>query len=78
VYGEREPARPAYWKALVLTAPLAAVCCYALHAAYIRIPVAALVAVGLLGALLGAQAIHARVVDDWRAERAIDRVKRLP
>jgi energy-converting hydrogenase Eha subunit A len=78
VLKEKNPARPAYWKALVLTAPIAAACCYALHGAYHRIPLVALIIVALLGALLAAQSIHARVVHDWQAERAIDRADRLP
>jgi hypothetical protein len=73
-----QQARPAYWKALVLTVPLAVVFCCVVHAMYRRIPIAALVVVGALGALLAAQTIHMRVVDDWRTEREIGRARRLP
>ncbi|MBV8148651.1 MAG: hypothetical protein JO092_06145 [Candidatus Eremiobacteraeota bacterium] len=70
--------RPAYWKALVLTGPLAAAFGYVVHALYHRIPIPILVVMAALGALLAAQTIHMRVVDDWRTEREIGRTKRLP
>jgi Na+-translocating ferredoxin:NAD+ oxidoreductase RnfD subunit len=71
-----KPARPAYWKALVITGSIAGVFCYVIHAVYSRIPVVMLLVVAALAALSTAQTIHRRVVDDWRADQKIDAAAR--
>jgi len=74
--GRPPPARPAYLKAVVATAPFVALVAYSVRLVKIPIPTIGLVLMAFVVTLLAALTIHLRVLDDWRAQWGMDTCNR--
>jgi hypothetical protein len=65
MYG-REPARPAFWKALVLVAPVVALIAWSAHSFVRNLPLTFLVVMAISATFLISVTIHQRILNDWR------------